>query len=125
MAKGRRIKGTNQFFDSGFSFLLEIDPVFEEWRALAAEWWPTQKNNNNKQAALSAFFVRYLHAQHMDKRPVALFEAGTRLPDLSATMDLASLSGRDGIKGHDTISDFLDWVLRTHLAEPDAEGHRV
>ena len=92
---------------------------------LVAEWYAQQKNSRNKATALSAFFVRYLHAQSLDKRPATLFDAGTRLPDLWATLELDRRSGRTGKKQHDAISDFLDWGLRTKLAPPDADGHRV
>lgn len=121
------IKGTNLTFDSEFRFLLEIDPAFEEWRVLIAAWWSTRKPSQNYawRATLCGFFIKYLHAQHLDKRPVALFEAGTSLPDLWATLNLGSLKNDLGKKTHDCISDFLDWVLRSHLVEPDAEGHRV
>jgi len=125
MAKGSKIKGTDQYFDPGFRFLLEIDPAFAEWRALAAEWWSTQKSLSNKATALSGFFVRYLHAQQLDMRPVAMFEAGTHLPDLWVALDLDFFSENTGKIMHDVISDFLNWVLRSRLAEPDAEGHRV
>lgn len=121
--RGYKIKGTNLNFDPEFRFTLTLDPAFEDWRALATEWWPTQKNTKDKATALSGFFVRYLHALQLDKRPVALFEASTRLPDLWAALDLASK--REGKVQHDAISDFLDWVLRTKLAEDDAKGYRV
>lgn len=122
MTKGKK---TIQKFDSEFRFLLEFDSAFEEWRSLAAEWCQTQKSRRSKVSALNSFFIRYLHEQQLDKHPVALFDAGRRLPDLWATLDLASLSEAGGKLKHDTICDFLDWTLRTKLAEPDAEGLRV
>jgi hypothetical protein len=119
----KTINGTNQYFDPEFRFLLAIDPAFEDWRALAAEWYPSQVASSNKATALSAFFVRFLHAQSLDKNPAAMFDASTRIPDLWKTLDLERLSGRQGIKQHDTLSNFLDWVLRTKLSQTDAEGH--
>lgn len=121
MPRGKKLV---EKFDPEFRFLLEIDPAFEAWRALAAEWWPTQKVSSSKASALSAFFVRYLHAQQLDTRPVALFETTARLPGLWATL-LDSMTEDEARKQHDTVSDFLDWVLRKKLAEPDAEGHRI
>ena len=120
-----KIRGTDLNFDPEFRFMLKIDPAFEDWRVFAAEWYHTQKSYWYKAAALNAFFVRYLHAQQLDKRPVALFERTTRLPELWATLKLDSLNEYLANIYHDTISDFLDWVQRTHLAEPDAEGRRV
>jgi hypothetical protein len=55
----KTIIGTIQYFDPKFRFLLAIDPAFEDWRALAAEWYPSQICSNSKATALSAFFVRY------------------------------------------------------------------
>ncbi|ABE43640.1 gamma-mobile-trio integrase GmtZ [Polaromonas sp. JS666] len=121
----KKIKGTDQSFDPGFRFLLALDPAFEDWRVLAAEWYAQQKGSSHKAVALSAFFVRCLHAQSLDKRPATLFDAGTRQPDLWATLELDRQSEERGKKQHDIISDFLDWVLRTTLAQPDAAGHRV
>ncbi|MCB8747006.1 integrase family protein [Rhodoferax sp. U2-2l] len=120
-----RIKGTDQNFDPEFRFLLAINPAFEDWRALAAEWYSPQKNYSPKATALSAFFVHYLHGQSLDKNPYSLFDARTPLPDLWKTLELGKLASNHGRVQHDIISNFLDWVLRTTLARPDAEGHLV
>ncbi len=125
MASGKKIKGTDQIFDPEFNFLLAIDPAFEDWRVLVAEWYVQQKRTNRMTTALRAFFARYLHAQSVDKHPAALFDASTRTPNLWTTLDLDRLAGDEGRTYHDTISDFLDWVLRTKLAQPDADGHQV
>ena len=120
-----RITATNPKFDSEFRFLLALDPAFEDWRVLVAEWHAQQKISSNRTTALRAFFVRYLHTQSVDKRPATLFDAGTRLPDLWATLELDRQTDMAGKARHDYISDFLDWVLRTKLAQPDADGHRM
>jgi hypothetical protein len=125
MASGRKIAGTDQLFDPEFRFLLAIDPDFEDWRALAAKWYPSQKTSSSKATALSTFFVRYLHGHSLDKNPATLFDVRTRLPDLWKTLELEKLSKATGKAKHDTMSDFLDWVMRTTLAQPDAEGHSV
>jgi len=122
----KTINGTNQYFDPEFRFLLAIDPAFEDWRALSAEWYPSQNNYSSRRAtALSAFFVRYLHEQSLDKNPATLFDASTQLPDLSRILEMGKLKGLERIIQHDTISDFLDWILRTKLTQPDVEGHWV
>ena len=125
MASGAKITGTNQNFDPEFRFLLAIDPAFEGWRALAAEWYPSQTATSNKATALNAFFIRYLHAQSLDKHPAALFDASTPLPDLWKTLEMNRQTEGEGKKQHDTISDFLDWVLRSKLAQPDADGRKL
>lgn len=123
MAKGQKILPSKQSFDPEFRFLLALDPAFEDWRVLAAEWYAQQKRSSRKANALSAFFVRYVLGHSLDKHPAKLLDADTRLPDLWTTLKLGELAGREGTKQHDTISDFLDWVLRTKLAQPDADGH--
>ncbi|AXK40179.1 gamma-mobile-trio integrase GmtZ [Crenobacter cavernae] len=123
--RGAKIRGTTLNFDPKFRFLLTLDPGFEAWRQLAAEWWPQQKRASAKLTALAAFFIRYLHGQDLDKLPLAVFRQGSAQHDLWATLELGRLLGREGTKQHDTISDFLEWVLRSHLAEVDADGHRV
>jgi hypothetical protein len=121
-----KIKGTSQNFDPEFRFLLEVDPTFGDWRSLAAEYWSQQKKlSRNKTVAFTAFFIRYLHVLQLDKRPAALFKTDTRLPDLWATLELGSLAAQEGKVRHDTISDFLDWVLYTKLSQFNNEGDRV
>lgn len=118
-----RIKGTDQNFDPEFRFLLALDPAFEDWRGLVVEWYGQQRTTGNKTVALSAFFVRYIHAQSIDKQPATLFETSTRLPDLWATLELGKQAEKKGRAAHDTISDLLDWVLRTKLAQLDSDGY--
>lgn len=126
MTSGKKLIPSGQKYDPEFRFLLGIDPAFEDWRALVSEWYASQKSkSSNKNTALSAFFVRYLHGQALDKNPASFFDANTRLPDLWKTLELDRLAGRDGKKQHDTISDFLDWVLRSKLAQTDSDGHLV
>jgi len=112
-------------FDPEFRFLLNVDPAFEEWRALAAEWFPTQKKAGAKQTALARFFVQYLHGLQIDKLPVALLDTHSVLPPLRSALDLDDLSEEEAKRNYDTISDFLDWVLKEKLSENDAAGHPV
>jgi hypothetical protein len=77
-----KITGTDQYFDPEFHFLLAIDSNFKDWQLLAAQWYAEQKKSRTSTTALCAFFVRYLHAQSLDKRPAALFDPNNRIPDL-------------------------------------------
>jgi hypothetical protein len=117
-----RIQGTNLKFDTEFHFLLNLNPAFEGWRALAAEWYAQQKQDRIKATALSAFFVRYLHGLSIDKCPEHLFDTGIRHSDLWVVLEL-NTQKKAGKVYHDIISDFLEWVLHTKLAQPDADGH--
>ena len=47
MAGSKKIPGTDQNFDAEFRFLLALDPAFEDWRVLAAEWY-SQHNASEK-----------------------------------------------------------------------------
>jgi hypothetical protein len=120
-----KIKGTNQKFDPEFRFLLEIDPTFEDWRVLAAEWYASQrKNDPQMRTYICAFFVRYLHAKKLDKKPVSLFDGSANLPDLWKILELDALS-KSGRVSFNCMADLLNWVLRTKLSQPDADGHLV
>lgn len=122
---GGKIKGTNQQFDTEFRFLLALDPTFGEWRGLAVEWWTLTKRSAHTRSGLTAFFVTYLHKQSLDKSPRRLLDAGTQVPDLWATLKLDSVSEPYAQQLHDTVSDFIDWVLSEKFSAPDADGHRV
>lgn len=111
--------------DREFYFLLELDPAFEAWRALAAEWLPKQGDVANKTTALTAFFVRYVHGCQLDKRPLALFDQHASLPDLWTTLRLDAMSDGAAKRLYNNISDFLDWVIRESLAQADADGHKL
>ncbi|HRP25161.1 VPA1269 family protein [Thauera sp.] len=121
MAKGKKIVAK---IDPEFRFLLAIDPAFEAWRLLVVEWLATQKKPQNRYAPLAVFFVRYLQASHHDKRPAELFKQDACLPDLWGTLRSDGLAEYSAAAQHDHISDFLDWVLREKLTEPDANGHK-
>lgn len=105
--------------DRDFLYLLKIDPAFEQWRGLAAEWSQQQtKALVSKATSLNAFFVKYLHGMQIDKNPTHLFEVNRDLPDLWTVLQLGNMSAQTG-KGHQgTISDFLEWVLRNRLSNP-------
>ncbi|MFH1659642.1 MAG: hypothetical protein FD131_283 [Rhodocyclaceae bacterium] len=127
MPGGGKIKNTNLNFDPEFRFLLELDPGFEAWRMLAAEWFAISTKEGRFPKAiregLCPFLVSYLHGQNLDLRPVALFERDAQLPDLRTVLKLDESVGNYRI--HDIIVDFLNWVLEAHLTEKDADGSTV
>lgn len=124
MAVRNRIKNSKLTFDHEFRFLLKLDPAFDEWRVLVAEWWSTENTTSlGKKGAISAFFVSYIHLHQLDKRPQSLFDSRNKIPDLSETLYLAGFSEDHKKRRHDIISDFLEWVLREKLSQPDEEGH--
>jgi len=111
-------------FDPEFRFLLAVDPAFEEWRVLAAEWFSTYSNTHMTRHTLPKFFIQYLHGLQLDKRPAALLATSFATPSLWDALDLKSLAGKKGDNYHDNISDFIAWVLREKFSETDSAGVR-
>lgn len=113
-------------FDSEFRFLLELDEAMEDWRALAAEYWAGPvRGRTFARTALSNFLVNYLHGQGLFRlRPAELF-AIRPLPAPDMALSLAKLTPIGAKDKHDQVSDFLDWVLREKLSEPDVLGRRI
>ena len=122
---GGYIRGTNLQFDPEFRFLLALDPDFEEWQNLASEWWSLDKRNDKVQIGMTIFFVTYLLKQGLDKSPRYLLNASAHVADLWDTLRLGSKGESYAQQIHDSVSDFIEWVLREKFAEPDADGHRV
>jgi hypothetical protein len=114
-------------FDPDFHFLLDLDPALEGWRAWAAAYWAGLPNTSrNIQAALVAFLVTYLHGQGLHTLTAeAFFAREGALPAPDAALELALMIEKKAMAKHDTVSDFLDWILRQKLAQLDADGHRV
>ena len=121
---GKRIRK----FDPEFRFLLDLDPALEGWCAWAAEYWTGLPRTNSKlKSALAAFLVTYLHGQGLHTLTAeAFFAKEGALPTPDAALNLAGINGeRHANIKHDSISDFLDWIIREKLAVLDADGHRV
>lgn len=122
---GSNIRGTNQRFDPEFRFLLALDPTFEEWRSLVAEWWTLTRRSSHAQSGLIGFFVTYLHKLSLDKAPPRLLDASAQVPELWSTLGLDSVGVAYAQYSHDAVSDFIEWVLREKFSVPDADGHRI
>jgi len=122
-----RIKGTHTNFDPEFRFLLALDPALEGWRAWTAEYWAGLSKASKIQSGLTAFLVTYLHGQGLHTLPPEAFFARDRtLPEPDAALGLTLFSSQDNAnRKHNTVSDFLDWILRQKFAQSDVDGHRV
>lgn len=114
-------------FDPEFRFLLDLDPALEGWRAWAAEYWASlPKVDSTLRKALCDFLVHYLHSQGLHKLALAeIFAVGKPLPELDTVLGLGLISSQSLNRKHDSVSDFLEWVLREKLAKEDFDGHRV
>lgn len=115
-------------FDPEFRFLLDIDPALEGWRAWAAEYWAgAPKTSPSMQSGLTAFLITYLHGQGLHTLPAEAFfaqDGGLPAPDAALGLGLITKE-TNALNKHDTVSDFLDWILRHKLAVADAEGDRM
>jgi len=107
-------------------FLLNLESDFEEWRKLAEEWLNeldgSESANQIRIRSLTKFFEDYLHNQQIDRKPSAIYQSTTTLPNLWETLKLDPLNAYSGQRLHDIIVDFLDWVLKTKLTERNAKG---
>ncbi len=114
-------------FDPDFRFLLALDPALEGWRAWAAAYWAgLPRTNSDMQTALNAYLVNYLHGQGLHILTAeAFFAREGALPAPDTALGLALMNEHAALAKHDTVSDFLEWILREKLAQPDADGHRV
>jgi hypothetical protein len=101
-------------FDPEFRFLLDLDPALEGWRAWAAEYWASlPKVDSTLRKALCDFLVHYLHSQGLHKLALAeIFAVGKPLPELDTVLGLGLISSQSLNRKHDSVSDFLEWVLR-------------
>lgn len=115
-------------FDPEFRFLLDLDPALEGWRAWAAGYWAgLPRKSSSLQSALTAFLVTYLHGQGLHTLSAEAFfarDGGLPEPDMALGLALMN-SEKEAQKKHDTVSDFLDWILRQKLSVLDADNHRV
>jgi hypothetical protein len=126
-----RAKGQKKFagtFNPEFRFLLDLDPTLEGWRAWAAEYWAgLPRTSYTTQSGLKAFLIKYLYDKGLHTLPAEAFfarDGGLPAPDAALGLDLLSTELSRKIK-HDSISDFLDWILQTRLALLDADGDRI
>jgi hypothetical protein len=111
-------------FDPEFRFVLALDPAFEEWRTLAAEWWLLKKRSMPTKQGITAFFVTYLHGQGLGTSPKDLLDTNAHVPDLWVSLGLDSKTPAYAQGMHDTVSDLIDWVLYEKFSVLSADGYR-
>ena len=122
----QRKKSLGKTTDGEFHYLLDIDPEFEAWRVLAAEWVTAKKLTKKQYLSLGDFFFDYLHKLQLSKNPEILLNKNHSVPSLWEGLQLDTLRNEGGAKGsHDTIVDFIDWVLNQKFSETNAQGHRI
>lgn len=115
-------KKVNKSEDLDFTYITQLDPVLEEWRAFAAEWIKDQKQaQERKKRSLDKFLESYIHSLGLRKYPTE-FLASTYEPPVSF-YDFLQL--QEKAKLNNDIVEFLDWVLETHFSAEDDDGMKV
>lgn len=97
---------------------------WEQWRSWMAGWMSTQEGSAGvKLNALVWFGSYYLPKLTNGADPSAFFSLGAReaLPDITALLE-ESMSSGTAAKNQNWITDFIDWVIKVHLCEPDDNG---
>lgn len=112
--------------DKEFSFLLKLDPTFNEWRSYAVEWVSLYgcKTHRRPEGALARFFVYYFHDGNLDKTPRAFLASDSNIPPLSVIFESDSPTERNATIINDLVYDFIDWVLNEKLSYIDGDGYR-
>ena len=113
-------------YDPEFRYLLEIDPAFEAWRQLAAEWLDLQTTcRSAKQTSITKFLIHYLHGNQLDKNPDSLLDATFHAPPVAAALGLDLLKPDGAIVTQACISDFIEWVLKKKCSAADENSLSV
>ena len=119
-------KTLGRTIDAEFSYLLILDPAFDEWQAYAAGWLSEKQNNKPKLiSVMGYFFVDYLHRLQLDKNPKALLDINFVAPSLWDSLHFESIGLEHANKCNDIISDFIEWVLVEKYSEVDADGYKL
>lgn len=124
MARRRKSPNTPIAADLSFEWMeRELGPEFRHWQMLAATWLATQQLGlSDRIVGLRCFFKNYLHGLRLPLEPAILLRRSQPLPDFYET-SLPQSHG--GIKWHNKVRLFLDWVLEKHFSEPDDYGKPV
>lgn len=121
----------SKMFDTALSWVTPARPDLEEWRSFAEAWLAQEsKGLDSRLKALVIFFERYLIKLKLPAAPSYLFSRKSVVPDFYETCcakgkEGQELSGEKSVNNNNRVSDFLDWVLKTHFAIEDDEGIAV
>lgn len=109
--------------DTDLDWVRRDYPEFAEWRILAVEWLAGATSGLNQRiAALTAFFKRYLTHKDVPKTPAELLARGRTLPDFAATA-CAKSSASSGYNNQ--VHSFFQWVLLKEFSDVTDDGERI
>lgn len=118
--------------DKDLMYLVQADPLMEDWRRLAAEWLSLNpKSYAHRIWALSYFFNRYVLAYDLDRNPYAFLRFDNNPPPFFDVYMASKKKGdRNSPSDHDfrivnLVHDFLQWILDEKLSDFDDSGQRL
>ena len=116
-----------------FSWILELDPDFEEWQQYVAEWMKTiDIGVSMAQNSVADFFKRYLYEQRITKDPEKFLSVNYVAPDYFETCyghskNLSKDTYRAHLSKARKLSSFIDWLLENHfpVTNDDDSGEKI
>jgi Putative integrase len=97
---------------------------WEDWRYVGAKWLQSEPSDIDvKLTALNIFFVGYLFDHRLSPLLDHFFTQEPILrPNLVVSMDNC-YSDQEIVLYHNTILDFIDWVITTQYSVEDDQGN--
>jgi len=122
---------SSKMFDQTFAWVTRAHPELEEWRAFAATWVAQEvRGIDVRLKALVVFFERYLIKFKIPPMPSYVLSRKSILPNFFETCCVQEKRGKE-LQGeraatiNNRVSEFLDWVLKTHFSLDDDDGAAV
>jgi hypothetical protein len=118
----RSAKQHNKQSDLDFTHVLLRDPRWDDWRALAAQWTKVQTVSVHARRTAIDKFLAYLHEQGQEFNWGRWLLRTTPKPSFKDYCLAAKSKGASGlsssvVKIQNYVSEFIDWVLKTHLGD--------
>ena len=115
--------------DPELTYLIRVNPNFEQWRVYAVNWLAsTTANLGAAQTAIREIFIDYVSAEHLPSDPSTLLSAewqrNNPVPSYRETA-LSTVGSRHARAHFSKAIEFIDYVLETYYSAEDDFGRRV
>lgn len=123
-----KAKRLDKASDPEFKWLLTLDPDFEEWRRVAAEWLEGQTSNySGKHHAIQKFLEIYIYEEELEKTYNKFLLRKTYKPDVGDVFAQSKNAHAKKLTINDVttlnyIADWIDWILKTKLSKKETGG---